>query len=90
MIPVFSFACFASPAVSPRAISFLETTQSPLLLSIRNAFNDPTHCDMKIIVEGKAIHVHKVRGYGVSITSLKIANIWNIIHVADKNFSSYY
>ncbi|PAV84457.1 hypothetical protein WR25_18282 isoform E [Diploscapter pachys] len=53
------FACFASPAVSPRAISFLEMTQSPLLLSIRNAFNDPTHCDMKIIVEGKAIHVHK-------------------------------
>ncbi|GMT31657.1 hypothetical protein PFISCL1PPCAC_22954 [Pristionchus fissidentatus] len=53
------FASFASPPVSPRMLTFGEKPQRPLVEALRAAFDDPATADMRVVVDGKTIHVHK-------------------------------
>ncbi|GMR31061.1 hypothetical protein PMAYCL1PPCAC_01256, partial [Pristionchus mayeri] len=53
------FASFASPPVSPRMLSFEGKPERPLVEALRAAFDDPSTADMKVVVDGRTIHVHK-------------------------------
>ncbi|XP_033122621.1 RCC1 and BTB domain-containing protein 1-like isoform X2 [Anneissia japonica] len=54
------FACFASPAATWRPVTFENFLgRRALEKSLLKAFDDPETSDLKFLVEGKHIHVHK-------------------------------
>ncbi|XP_037113234.1 RCC1 and BTB domain-containing protein 1-like [Syngnathus acus] len=56
------FACFASPPVMWRLMSVAALEHDDLLPvaeALKNEFDSPETADLKFIVEGKCIHVHK-------------------------------
>jgi RCC1 and BTB domain-containing protein len=53
------FACFATPGVTPVPM-VTEVSHGPTLLdSLKMAFDDATTADVKFLVEGREINVHK-------------------------------
>ncbi|XP_014678367.1 PREDICTED: LOW QUALITY PROTEIN: RCC1 and BTB domain-containing protein 1-like [Priapulus caudatus] len=54
------FACYAVPAVTFRALKIEHTDHMSVAQSVAMSFDDPATSDVKIQLEGKIIHVHKV------------------------------
>ncbi|OQR73389.1 RCC1 and BTB domain-containing protein 1-like [Tropilaelaps mercedesae] len=53
------FAAFSSVAITPLPMVVGHRWERCLTGILRQQFNDPTHSDIKFVVEGKTIHVHK-------------------------------
>uniref|UniRef100_G3WLG0 RCC1 and BTB domain containing protein 2 n=2 Tax=Dasyuridae TaxID=9277 RepID=G3WLG0_SARHA len=54
------FACFATPAVSWRLLSVEPDDHLTVAQSLKKEFDNPETADLKFLVDGKYIYVHKV------------------------------
>ncbi|KAL2310884.1 hypothetical protein Nmel_002563 [Mimus melanotis] len=54
------FACFATPAVMWRLLSVEPDDHLTVAQSLKKEFDNPETADLKFLVDGKYIHVHKV------------------------------
>ncbi|KAJ7344435.1 hypothetical protein JRQ81_000385 [Phrynocephalus forsythii] len=54
------FACFATPAVTWRLLSVEADYHLTVAQSIKKEFDNPDNADLRFLVDGKYIHVHKV------------------------------
>ncbi|XP_025067554.1 RCC1 and BTB domain-containing protein 2 isoform X2 [Alligator sinensis] len=54
------FACFATPAVTWRLLSVEPDDHLTVAQSLKKEFDNPETADLKFLVDGKYIHVHKV------------------------------
>ncbi|XP_065449840.1 RCC1 and BTB domain-containing protein 2 isoform X4 [Chrysemys picta bellii] len=54
------FACFATPAVTWRLLSVEPDDHLTVAQSLKKEFDNPDTADLKFLVDGKYIHVHKV------------------------------
>ncbi|XP_072832977.1 RCC1 and BTB domain-containing protein 2 isoform X2 [Pogona vitticeps] len=54
------FACFATPAVTWRLLSVEADDHFTVAQSIKKEFDNPDNADLRFLVDGKYIHVHKV------------------------------